>query len=98
VRVAVAGLLEPGESLADCSTWADVVDLMGLEMFARSARMDKKHVFRPDAGEGLELRLTPSGVAAGAAAEVARVDAHAHHGGGEAHGGHKDQGQDHGKK
>ena len=40
--------------------------------------MKKNHVFRPDAGEGLELRLAPSGGATVAAA-IASVDSHVEH-------------------
>jgi hypothetical protein len=40
--------------------------------------MKKNHAFHPDAGEGLELRLAPSGAVAGAA-EIARVDTHGGH-------------------
>lgn len=48
-------------------------------MTAKGSRMKKTHAFRPDAGEGLELRLAPSGVATGAAADIARADAHGDH-------------------
>jgi len=41
--------------------------------------MKKNHVFRPDAGEGLELRLAPSGVVTGVAAAIASVDSHGEH-------------------
>ena len=58
--------------------------------------MKKNHVFRPDAGEGLELRLAPSGVVTGVAADIARVDAHGEHKGHE-HKGHEHKGHEHKK-
>jgi len=55
--------------------------------------MNKNHAFRPDAGEGLELRLAPSGLAAGAAAEIARVGTHDGHNHPVHNGEHKGQDQ-----
>ena len=62
--------------------------------------MKKKHVFRPDAGEGLELRLAPSvfGTLTVTPAEIASVSPHGEHKSHSHEGGHKNHNHGHHSK